>query len=240
MTTKLVSLGHDETAGTPARGCIHMAAWCPWSCLLVLARLEAALPAPVIQAPGAGKKPAPPHLEGPAVDLRTRALTLAVILAIVTLAREAGARATWYRDWTGNKHIHLVLDCPCNSRADYQIRAADRGRDGLVDNGPDPHPRPKTIRNHATGLAWLLAQLEEPNMPMPTADQIAQAILLTPITANGKTAPFAQHFAELAVSTAAQSNAVTTEAKRDAAALNAVLDELKALRAEVTKIGGRK
>lgn len=234
--TKLVSLGFDETDGTPARACPHMAAWWPWFRLLVLVRVEVDLNARVIQAAGDGKKSAATHLDGTAVDLRTRALVLAVILAIVALAREAGARATWYRDWTGNKHIHLVLDCPCNSRADYQIRAADRGRDGLSGNGPDPHPRPKTIRNHAAGLAWLITQLEEPKMPMPTAQQIADAILLSPVTANGKTAPLVQHFAEMAVATAAQSNAVTAERSRDAANVTKVLDEVKALRAEVKKV----
>ena len=228
-TTKLVSLGLKETDGTPARACIHMATWFPWFCLLVKMLTGVDLRTRIVQAAGAGSKSAATHLDGTALDLRTRGLSKAKILMIVAIARAAGARATWFRDWAGNQHIHLVLDCPCPSRADYQIRAADRGRDGLAANGPDPHPAPDTIRNYTTGLAWLMTEIEGDD-PMPTAQEVADAVLLSPMTANGKTAPMSQHLAECFVTVAALAGAAGKETARDkqiSQQLAAILKEVK-------------
>lgn len=227
MTT-LLDLGFNQINGRRAKGCAHMAAWWPWFRLVVLLRTGLDVNKLAIQLAGDAAASAGYHAAGTCFDLRTRGYSVAKRHQIIAIAREAGARATWYRNWVNNQHLHGALDCPCTTPADSQLRAVDRGRDGLVGNGPDIHPKPSKIRNHATGRAWLMAQLEEPDM-MPTAQEIADAVLASPITANGKTDSIRQHFAELVVSTAAQSNAVTTELKRDNAqhaALTKKLDEL--------------
>lgn len=236
---RLVSLGSfTEVDGEPALGCPHMAAWLPWYILLVELRTGVDLRKRLIQAAGDGAKSALTHLDGTALDWRTRGLSMDTINEIVRLAREAGARGTWYRTgpkWVNNQHVHSVVDCPCTSRADYQLRAADRGRDGLAGNGPDNHPAPRTIRNHASGLAWLITQLEEPTMPMPSSAQIAQAIMDSPFTANGKTRPLKDHLAELFVLNKAQSGAAAQEAARDSATLKEINKRFDAIDAALRK-----
>lgn len=236
MTTTLLDLGFNQINGRRAKGCVHMAAWWPWFRLVVLLRTGLDVNKLAIQMAGDAPASAGYHAAGTCFDLRTRGYSVAKRLQIIAIAREAGARATWFRNWVNNQHLHGALDCPCTTPADSQLRAVDRGRDGLVGNGPDTHPNPSKIRNHATGLAWLMAQLEEPDMPMPTAQQIADAVLASPVTANGKKQPLIQHFAELVVYTAAQSNAVGTEAKRDNAQHAAVVKKLDALTAQVADL----
>lgn len=229
----LVSLAFDDVKGRPAVGCIHLAQWFPWARLLVLLLTGIDLRDRLIQATGDAKESAGTH-DGPSMDFRTRALALAVILMIVGILRAAGARATWYRDWTGNKHIHMTLDCPCPSAADYQTRAVDRGRDGLANNGPDPHKAPTVRRNYATGLAYIKQEILMA-ATFPTAAEIAQAFLAEPVTANGKSQPISSLLATMAVDTKAQSVAVQAEKERD----YAERDRDAAIIAEIRKVAAK-
>ena len=129
---------------------------------LVRVRLGVDLDARIIQAKGGASTSAGTHTDGVAVDIRVWFLTVAEIVAVVALLRECGWSATWFRDWTGNRHIHAVSDLGVRTKASYQVDAVKRGRDGLATNGRDPHEPPSSWRNNITGAAWARAQLAPP------------------------------------------------------------------------------
>ena len=161
MAVQYVSIGR-EVDGDPAMVCPHLAAWWPVYTDLVDDRLGVALE--IIQAKGQGSQSGGTHADGTALDLRTWRFTSQQVLVLVALAREMGARATWYRTKAQDfdPHIHLVLDCPCKSAADYQTAAVDQGYNGLGTGGRggrDTHPAPSTRRDYAAGIAWATNEL---------------------------------------------------------------------------------
>jgi hypothetical protein len=80
----------------------------------------------------------------------------------VWLARQMGAPATWARttgSFANAKHVHGVLmGCPHNGPARYQIDEVFDGGDGLVGSAPDPGPRPIPRRTWREGIKWANAQ----------------------------------------------------------------------------------
>ena len=226
MGDSLIRIG-TEVDGDPARACPHMAQWWPVFTALVKQRFGVSLE--ILQAAGSYSKSGATHVEGTSVDWRTWRFTPAVVNGIVALAREMGARATWYRTKAQgfDPHVHMALDCPCRSGADYQTAAVDAGYNGLGAGGrkgKDTHPAPSTRRDYKAGIAWATKQLgSASSRPKPTANtnqseedelmalsketlnQIATAVLTVPVTANGKSAPLVQHMAEAFVADKAQS-----------------------------------
>lgn len=101
------------------------------------------------------------------------------VTAMVRLARDMGADATWHRprNWDGrggSEHIHSVLTgCPHNGPARYQIDAVRAGLNGLANHGPDDGPRPLSGRSWREGITWA----EEQDMAsQETIDAIADAV----------------------------------------------------------------
>lgn len=229
MGDSLIRIG-TEVDGGPALACPHMAQWWPVFSALVNQRFGVSLE--ILQAAGSYSKSGATHVEGTSVDWRTWRFTLAVVNGIVALAREMGARATWYRTKAQgfDPHVHMALDCPCRSGADYQTAAVDAGYNGLGAGGrkgKDTHPAPPTRRDYKAGIAWVTKQLgsasSKPNpnpKPKPsinqseedelmalsqeTLDQIAKAVWSLQVTAGGKTA-VATALAESAVKDTTQS-----------------------------------
>ena len=226
MGDSLIRIG-TEVDGDPALACPHMAQWWPVFTALVKQRFGVSLE--ILQAAGSYSKSGATHVEGTSVDWRTWRFTLAVVNGIVALAREMGARATWYRTKAQgfDPHVHMALDCPCRSGADYQTAAVDAGYNGLGARGrggKDTHPAPSTRRDYKAGIAWATKQLgSASSKPKPTTNptkseedelmalsketlnQIATAVLTVPVTANGKKAPLVQHMADGFVDDEAQS-----------------------------------
>lgn len=159
-----------ETDGSAAYACQHVAAW--WPPFVAIVKQDLGLDLEIIQALGNGSQSGGTHgAPGTALDLRTWKFTLAQTLAIVARARKYGAPATWYRTEAQgfDPHMHLVVDCPCVSPADYQITAVKQGYNGLGTGGrkgPDTHPKPDVWRNHAQGIA-----LMEEDMALSAADK---------------------------------------------------------------------
>ena len=226
MGDSLIRIG-TEVDGDPALACPHMAQWWPVFTALVKDRFGVSLE--ILQAAGSYSKSGATHVEGTSVDWRTWRFTLAVVNGIVALAREMGARATWYRTKAQgfDPHVHMALDCPCRSGADYQTAAVDAGYNGLGARGrggKDTHPAPSTRRDYKAGIAWATKQLgSASSKPKPTTnpnqseedelmalnkdtlEQIATAVLTVPVAANGKKAALVQHMAEGFVDDEAQS-----------------------------------
>ena len=226
MGDSLIRIG-TEVDGDPALACPHMAQWWPVFTRLVKDRFGVSLE--ILQAAGSYSKSGATHVEGTSIDWRTWRFALAVVNGIVALAREMGARATWYRTKAQgfDPHVHMALDCPCRSGADYQTAAVDAGYNGLGAGGrkgKDTHPAPSTRRDYKAGIAWANQQLgSASSRPEPTANpnqseedelmalsketlnQIATAVLTVPVTANGKKAALAQHMTEGFVDDEAQS-----------------------------------
>lgn len=170
-------LPFNLTDGRPAYGCIHMRDWSDsyQRCLIRAGIIKRSLDC--VQAQGGSSKSGGTHLEGTALDL----IGSQCKPEPIRIAREGGARATWGRGgWVRylgavaralnfGDHIHLAIDCPCTSGADYQLDEADQGYDGLVGNGRDYHPRPKVRRDWRQGIAWMDAQyLPTPTITTPT------------------------------------------------------------------------
>lgn len=187
----------------------------------------------IVQAKGGAAASAGTHSDGAAIDFRVWGLSLATIRAVVAILRECGFSATWYRDWDGNEHIHAAANLgTLSTRVLYQVRAVIAGYDGLGNGyqGRDTHPAPSQWRTIQQGAAWAASQiLQEENDMAATAEELIEAFMAYPITANGKKASFAQHFAELVVFTKAQSVAVNTEMHRDNAQTDEVLDAIAKL-----------
>ena len=226
MGDSLIRIG-TEVDGDSALACPHMAQWWPVFTRLVKDRFGVSLE--ILQAAGSYSKSGATHVEGTSIDWRTWRFTPAVVNGIVALAREMGARATWYRTKAQgfDPHVHMALDCPCRSGADYQTAAVDAGYNGLGKNGrggKDTHPAPSMRRDYKAGIAWANQQLgSASSKPKPTTNpnkseedelmalskdtlnQIATAVLTVPVTANGKKAALVQHMADGFVDDEAQS-----------------------------------
>ena len=226
MGDSLIRIG-TEVDGDSALACPHMAQWWPVFTALVKDRFGVSLE--ILQAAGSYSKSGATHVEGTSIDWRTWRFTPAVVNGIVALAREMGARATWYRTKAQgfDPHVHMALDCPCRSGADYQTAAVDAGYNGLGAGGrkgKDTHPAPSTRRDYKAGIAWANQQLgSASSKPKPTTNpnkseedelmalskdtlnQIATAVLTVPVTANGKKAALVQHMAEGFIDDDAQS-----------------------------------
>lgn len=148
-----------ETSGDPAYACQHMGAW--WPLFKAIVKQDLNLDLEIIQAMGSATASAGTHgPPGTALDLRSWKFTTAQTLAVVARARKYGAPATWLRTTAQgfDPHVHLVLDCPCISPADYQITAVKQGYNGLGSGGrggTDTHPKPDVWRNHAQGIALM-------------------------------------------------------------------------------------
>ena len=103
------------------------------------------------------------HAGGGAVDIGAVLMTQDTALELVQVLRVHCGPGVWLRDedhgWTASPaHIHaLVADEPGLSRgALSQVRAALKGRNGLANNQPDPHPRPawQPFRLWGTPAPW--------------------------------------------------------------------------------------
>lgn len=177
MGDSLIRIG-TEVDGDPALACPHMAQWWPVFTRLVKDRFGVSLE--ILQAAGSYSKSGATHVEGTSIDWRTWRFAPAVVNGIVALAREMGARATWYRTKAQgfDPHVHMALDCPCRSGADYQTAAVDAGYNGLGKNGrggEDTHPQPSTRRDYKAGIAWANQQLNG-GLTMAQIDELKAAI----------------------------------------------------------------
>ena len=169
----LVDLDFNLLDGKRARGCPHMAEWAPVyrRYLIFLGVIKNQLDC--VQAAGGYSKSGGTHEEGTALDLVGPEVCAKAVIA----ARNGGARAAWIRGPFArpfkaaaralgfSNHLHLAIDCPCVSGADYQLTEADQGYDGLVGNGRDYHSRPSARRNYKQGIAWMEAQMKETARP---------------------------------------------------------------------------
>ena len=168
--TQLIRFGTEED-GDPARGCPHMAEW--WPVFAELVRVELGLELEILQAQGSYSKSGATHVEGTAVDWRTWRFTYTAVMRIVRIAREMGARATWYRTRAQgfDPHAHSAIDCPCWSGADYQTAAVDDGFNGLGGSGRggrDDGPAPSVKRDYRAGIAWAKTQIARLTTPTQT------------------------------------------------------------------------
>ncbi|NUR15556.1 MAG: hypothetical protein HOQ13_04510 [Dermatophilaceae bacterium] len=176
------SLPTPSTAGyTSFRGrtaCVCLAEWLPVLERLLLAHGVIKQSLDVVQLTGGAPASGGTHTQGGAFDIRQRdAVTVRVV-------REMGAPAFWPRTgpaWVGNEHAHgVLLGCPHNAPARYQLEAQRRGYDGLgqAKTGPyagmwgyggrDPQPGPATYRTWSQGIAWAETELAHLATPAPT------------------------------------------------------------------------
>lgn len=178
-----------ETSGDPAYACEHMAAW--WPRFVEIVGEQLGVEMEIIQALGDASASAGTHGKpGTALDLRTWRFYEATVLKIVARARRFGAPATWYRSKLQGfePHIHLVLDCPCTSPADYQITAVKQGYNGLGAGGrggPDYHPKPDAWRDYAQGIRLMeddmaLTDSDKRDIAKLAADEVWSRMLLHP------------------------------------------------------------
>lgn len=168
-----MALTRFEFPGRPSTyGCPHMAVWLPLFSRLCQLRGIVDEHLDVSQVAGDYSGSGITHLDGTAADVWQHTPEVA------ELAREAGAPASWPRgpkfgQGSMSYHSHLVLDCPCVSRADYQIAAVKAGGDGLGVGGmagDDYIPRPSVWRNYWDGLAWLRSQIDQLEEEMKLTD----------------------------------------------------------------------
>lgn len=122
-----------------------------WS-LVAAAAGEAGIPTPVVVqggykgGSGGAAASAGTHDQGDVFDLRTRDLTTIQITRLVLALRRRDVCA-WHRPATKSwgPHIHgVVRDSHdgLSPAARQQVRDYDAGRNGLANDGADPHPRP--------------------------------------------------------------------------------------------------
>ena len=162
LTYRLVEVG-KETDGDPAKLRSELAPYWPVTVAYVKHATGVDLAGRIVQAQGGAKLSAGTHWDGAAVDLRTRGLPSVQIAAVVAALRDLGW-AAWYRDWTGNQHIHAAahLGWTVLTGCLYQVRAYKAGYNGLDTQGrggKDPHPRPDTIRTIQQGAIWAARQM---------------------------------------------------------------------------------
>lgn len=180
MSTSYVTVGR-EVDGDPAKLAPLAAAW--WRTFVQVVKIRLGLQLEIIQARGRYSGSGGTHADGWAVDIRTWRFNHAQILALVALARECGASATWYRTNVGSgPHIHMVVDTTginTRTKPHYQTVAVRHGRDGLGRDRlgrrgwkrPDPHPKPARWRNAREGIAHMQTIIEKENdLPLSDSD----------------------------------------------------------------------
>lgn len=159
--------GYGSYGGRTACDCLI--AWLPVYERMLLAEGVIKQSLDVVQLTGGAPASGGTHTQGGAFDVRQRSATA------IRVGREMGAPAFWARtgpDWVGNEHAHgVLLGCPHNGPAAYQLTAQARGYDGLgrATTGPyagmwgyggrDPHPAAVTRRTWRQGIAWAEAEL---------------------------------------------------------------------------------
>ena len=156
MGDSLIRIG-TEVDGDPALACPHMAQWWPVFTRLVKDRFGVSLE--ILQAAGSYSKSGATHVEGTSVDWRTWRFTPAVVNGIVALAREMGARATWYRTKAQgfDPHVHMASTAPAapgpTTRPQLSTPATTAsGRAAEAARTPTPHhPRDATTRPVSRG-----------------------------------------------------------------------------------------
>jgi hypothetical protein len=182
-TASTPGYGRIVIGGRAFVGCDCLRAWLPVVEHLGLALGLIRESLDCIQLTGAATKSAGVHAAGGAADLVQRSDPW------IALYRNAGA-AAWRRDadpddgnvWPADEeHTHLVLiGCPHNGPARYQVEAYRAGYDGLGYLGRahrDPHPKPATIRTWSQGIAWAQSELERlEDMAAPSAQEIARTV----------------------------------------------------------------
>lgn len=147
--------------------CTCLATWLDTAERLGLARGLIKFCLDIVQLTGGYKLSGNTHSQGGAADLKQRTDEW------IEIYREMGA-AAWRRDgpdWEGNEHCHLIIPCPHNTPAAYQLTACKRGYNGLgkATSGPyagqwgyggrDPHRAPSKWRTYSAGLAWAEAEI---------------------------------------------------------------------------------
>ena len=165
--------GFKLVNGQQARGCPHMKEWLPVANRYLIYRGFIRQHVDILQAYGSAELSGNTHLQGTCLDL------VQTDIGIVAALREGGAPATWVRGPEARKykassraiknfgnHIHMALDCPCWSNADYQIDEVKSGYDGLAGDGKDYHAKPSKWRDYKEGIAWMEAQMAPKPAPV--------------------------------------------------------------------------
>ena len=180
------------TASTPGytlfRGfvsCTCLAQWLPVYERLLLAHGLIKSSIDIWQLTGGAPASGGTHTQGGAWDLLYETGP-----AYVALAREMGAPATWSRviaQGFAKDHTHgVLLGCPHNSPAAYQLTAQRRGYNGLGQGAPgtqyagmwgyghpDEYPPPTTYRTWQQGIAWALVEIAHLTAPPPAPTPVA-------------------------------------------------------------------
>jgi len=91
------------------------------------------------------------HSGGGAFDLRVRNLPSARVPPLVVELRRRCGGPVWLRDQQHggfDPHIHGIVrdELDLSWAAQMQVLSYDAGHNGLANNGPDYHPRPKWVR----------------------------------------------------------------------------------------------
>ena len=182
--SSLVQVG-KETSGDPALLRAELAPHWPATVAWVKHKTGIDLATRIVQAQGGAAASAGTHKDGAAVDLRTRGLKAATIVAVVAALRDLGW-AAWYRDWTDNQHIHAAANLGITTGASYQVAAWKAGFDGLGKGGKggkDPHPAPTVFRTIVQGAAWAATQLGKDDAMTP--EQEAKVLAAIAAVADG-------------------------------------------------------
>lgn len=166
----MTSVTIKQPNGDTFRGCEHLAEWWPLFNRLAVKRGLVKQQVDVSQGSYNGTKVAASagtHSGGGVWDSRQYSP------GIIKLGREAGA-AYWYRRYTPGlwpAHGHgILIGCPCNGPARYQVDAYKAGYNGLGAGGrggKDDGPR-VTIRTYHQGIEWMREQLGDKPKPAPS------------------------------------------------------------------------
>lgn len=137
--------------------CTCLAAWLPVFEAELIRRGVVTSSIDIAQLTGNASASGGTHSEGGAFDIWQHDPTT------VWVARQMGA-ATWARTQAQgfSPHSHGVLvGCPHNGPARYQIDALRRGENGLASRGADDGPCPLPARDWRGGIEWAKQQEEE-------------------------------------------------------------------------------
>lgn len=167
----IVKLASQTLAnGDVAYVCHHMAQWLPLATQCAINEGFIVKEFDIMQAKGDYEKSGVTHLDGTAIDIAQTDIKLAYRM------RCWGAPATWPRGKGYGQdmqpHIHSVLDCPCNSRADYQITQVKNGYAGLASNTPDYVNKPDVWRNFESGMKYMHSLIEREKLMARIASQL--------------------------------------------------------------------
>jgi hypothetical protein len=165
--------------------CTCLAAWLPVFEELAQDRGDLTGSVKILQLRGGNPNSGGTHTEGGVFDLGYYHDGQAD--ALVYLARQMGADATWFREWDGNHHVHGVLTgCPRNDPAAYQIEAVKDGFNGLGymgQDGPDDGPQPLSGRTWEQGIEWAEDQM---SISEADIDKIAAQVWAQQLARDGR------------------------------------------------------